>query len=310
MKKTPNNENILREYQSNHDIFSLICKDTQKVSSVSFGYSYSPEERVITISRIKSALCPFRYYKEYIERPKPQMPSVSIELKLGEFFHSSLESHFKKIMSCNKRISRQDTIDVEELVDKFDKILFENEKTRRPYRITRDRDPDDFLKRLRTIGNNFNLFLCDNLVGHKIIENGVEGMLEIKTDSNYVIRGKYDLITKDKEEKLVLWDWKTGKTPDPSDFDNRILQKVQLGIYAIWMRYMFNMDNIRATAIFLRDENGIGMISEIFDSKNEEDILNFLSGQRSRLNNFSSYPPVINGLCEWCGWMTVCPAFC
>jgi hypothetical protein len=311
MKKIPDDGNMFK--QSNSNMFMPIRptrEDIPKVRSVSSEYSYKPEEMLITISRIKSASCPFRYYKEYIERPKCRIPSVSIELGLGEFFHSFLESHFKEILSCNKAISRQDTIDIEELVDKFGRSLFDNGKTREPYRVIRDHNPDEFFKRLKTIGNNFNLFMIYNLVGHEIMDDGVEGTLEIETDSNHVIRGKYDLITKDSNGRLVLWDWKTGKVPDPADFDNRILQKVQLGIYAIWMRYMFNIDNIRATAVFLRDEDGVNTISEVFDSKTEEDILRFLYEQRTRLNNLSSYKPVVNGLCAWCGWKTVCIAFC
>jgi len=306
MKKITYDGNV---FKSLRPVFISMREEIPRVVSVSSEYSYKPEERLITISRIKSASCPFRYYKEYIESPKCQRTFVSVELGIGDFFHSFVESHFKHIQTCNRPISQQDTIDVEELVDKFGMSFFEKGKPREPYRIIKEYDPDEFFKRLKTIGENFNSFMYHNMIGHKIIENGVEGTLEIETDFSYVIRGKYDLITKDNDGKPVLWDWKTGRAPDPTDLDSFILQKAQLGIYAIWMKYMFDIDNIRTTAVFLRDENGIATISEVFNSKMEQDVLKFLEKHRSRLNNLSSYPPVVNGLCDWCGWRPTCPAF-
>jgi len=44
-----------------------------KVLSVASRYSHQPEEKVITISRVKDADGPYRYYKNYIETPRPRL---------------------------------------------------------------------------------------------------------------------------------------------------------------------------------------------------------------------------------------------
>ena len=107
----------------------------------------------------------------------------------------------------------------------------------------------------------------------------------------------------------MLWDWKTGRVPNPAYFDDFILQKAQLGIYAIWMKYKFNLNNIRATAVFLRDKDDVAILSEVFTFKVEQDVLRLLKKRRSRLNSLASYHPVATNLCDWCGWKPVCPAF-
>lgn len=294
------------------DRFLRRLRGVPYVVSVASKWSRLPRERLITISKINSALCPFRYYKEYVEIPRCGPSFISIDNGLGDYFHSFLENHFKSIQARNRAISQNDTVDVEELVNKFELTYFDKGELIKPYRIVRDRDPKEFFERLQTIGDNFNIFLQNNLIGHEIIEEGIERELEMETDS-FVIRGRFDLITRNAEGEMVLWDWKTGRAPDPSKFDSNIndryLKKIQLGIYAIWMRYMFNLDDVCATSVFLRDRFKISTISELFDLTMERKVLVYLKKERAKLNTLSSYYPNPNNLCDWCGWKPVCPAF-
>ena len=60
-----------------------------RVLSVAKRYSDQPEDRLITISRIKDASCPFRYFKGYIETPKDEKAFVSIEADSGGSYADS-----------------------------------------------------------------------------------------------------------------------------------------------------------------------------------------------------------------------------
>ncbi len=273
------------------------------VLSVASSYSPQPEEKLITMSRIGSSSCPYRYFKEYIEDPRVQEPFKTIELGMGSFFHSYLENHFKQILARNGIIGTKDSIDVDDLVNSFRLSFIWEGQLRKPYRIVRKGHRiGDFIARLEKIGHNYNRFLQETLVYHKI--KAVEGSLQIRTDSFY-IRGKYDLITEDPHESIVLWDWKTGSAPRPSYYEQFRSQKIQLGIYAIWMRHRYKSALIRGTAVFLRSE--LDELSERFTDSVEKDVLDYTHSWRRRLNQQQSYPAIPNKLGLWCSWNPICP---
>lgn len=276
-----------------------------RVLSVAKRYSNQPEDRVITISRIKDASCPFRYFKEYIEDPKDDKSFMSIEAGMGQFFHSYVENRFRSIIACDGTVDRNDVVDVDDLIRSFRLSFIWEGRLRAPYRIVRRQyNIGDFLLRLQSVAENFNEFLASQLLGHSVL--ATEGMLQVRTGSVY-IRGKHDLITRASSGALALWDWKTGRVPDPAYYEDFINQKTQLGIYAVWMRHQFEMGNVRGTAVFLRD--GCEELSEIFTEAVEQDVLHYLHDWRLRLNKLSSYSPIPNNLCDWCGWNPVCPAY-
>ena len=273
-----------------------------KVLSTASSYSDQPEEKVITISRIKDADCPYRYYKNYIESPKQPKPFETIELGMGQFFHSFVESNFKQIIARGRAIDKNDRIDVKALLRSFRMSFLWDGKLRKPYRIVRHgHNIADFEKRLATVGSNFNSFLVRKLIGHEVIS--VEGELQIRTEACY-IRGKYDLITKGPHGNLALWDWKTGRMPKPEYFKDFHAQKAQLGVYAMWMRYKYNTKNVRGYAVFLRDT--LDLLSETFRTPIEQDALEYMHHWRSELNKMTSYPPIPNNLCDWCPWNELC----
>ena len=180
-----------------------------KVLSVASRYSDQPEELLITISRVKDSACPYRYFKGYVERPKPQQSFISMEAGLGTFFHAYVENHFKAILASEALIGSHNTLDVPDLVANFRLAFLWEGRLRPPYRVVRSiYGLDDFIGRLEAVATNFNSFLVRRLSGHRVV--GVEGELQIRTEEFY-IRGKHDLITQDPGGEMVLWDWKTGR---------------------------------------------------------------------------------------------------
>lgn len=276
-----------------------------KVLSVASKYSDQPEEKVITISRIGDAACPFKYFKGYVERPKTEKSFETIEAGMGSFFHRYVENHFKRLLARDAHISRQDVLDLNDLLSNFRLAFLWQGKIRPPYRIVRSTYTlEDFLQRLEVVGNNFNQFAVNRLTGHQVLS--VEGHLQIRTNSFY-IRGKHDLVTKEPRGQFVLWDWKTGAAPKPEYYEQFRNLKIQLGIYAIWMKHKYDTSAVQGRAVFMREQ--FMEHSETFTDSVEKDVLDYLGSWRRRLNAQTSYPPILNNLCDWCGWNPVCPAY-
>ena len=276
-------------------------KQIKIIKSVSGSFSNIPEHQRISISKIKDSSCPFRYFKNYIQEPKEEKPFLSIELGLGQYFHSKVEKLFKRIAAQQRMIKRDDMLNSNNLINEFEMSFLWNNKLREPYKIIRY-DFDYFKRRLANITNNFNRGVIPKLINHKVIKT--EGSLEIKTN-DYSIRGKYDLVTQDQHDRVVLWDWKTGAAPKPQFYEDFTLQKIQLGIYAIWIRYKYKSSNVLANAVFLRD--GAYFLRETFEYHIEKKVVDYINSEHKYLKDITDYTPIPNNLCRWCSWNPKCP---
>ena len=289
------------EYENNKPEINATQR-TKKIKSVSDRFTNVPIDKRISISKIKDSKCPFKYYKNYIEEPKEEKPFLSIELGSGRFFHSKVEWLFKSIASQNRKITREDILKVDDVINEFEISFLWNGQLREPYKIVRrGYHFDHFKNRLYNTIQNFNGYVLPRLLGHKVVKT--EGALQIRTD-DFVIRGKYDLITQDQNNKLILWDWKTGRMPRPDFYEEFTLQKIQLGIYAIWIRHKYETDNVMANVVFLRDN--VDYLEEVFGYYLEEKVINFVENQYGILKNITDYTPIPNNLCPWCSWKSKC----
>ena len=273
----------------------------KKIRSVSDRFTNIPIDKRISISKIKDSKCPFKYYKNYIEEPKKEKPFLSIELGSGRFFHSKVEWLFKRIASQNRKITREDMLKIDDVINEFEISFLWNGQLREPYKIIRGYHFNHFKNRLYNTIQNFNGYVIPRLLGHKVVKT--EGGLQIRTD-DFVIRGKYDLITQDQNNKLILWDWKTGRMPKPDFYEEFTLQKIQLGIYAIWIRHKYETDNVMANVVFLRDN--VDYLEEVFGYYLEEKVIKFVENQYDTLKNITDYTPISNNLCPWCSWKSKC----
>jgi len=289
------------EYENNKPEINATQR-TKKIKSVSNRFTNVPIDKRISISKIKDSKCPFKYYKNYIEEPKEEKPFLSIELGSGRFFHSKVEWLFKSIASQNRKITREDILKVDDVINEFEISFLWNGQLREPYKIVRrGYHFDHFKNRLYNTIQNFNGYVLPRLLGHKVVKT--EGALQIRTD-DFVIRGKYDLITQDQNNKLILWDWKTGRIPRPDFYEEFTLQKIQLGIYAIWIRHKYETDNVIANVVFLRDN--VDYLEEVFGYYLEEKVINFVENQYNIMKNITNYTPIQNNLCLWCSWKSKC----
>ena len=278
-----------------------------KVLSVASSYDLSqPETRLVTHTRMTAASCPYRYYQEYVDHNKPKKSFESIELGLGKFFHGYVENHFKEILATGGAIDGKSgsLIDTQDLTNNFRLAFIWQGRLRDPYRICRRNSTiEDFVSRLKCIGDNFNVFLR-RLDGHVV--EAVEGSLQIRTEDIHV-RGKHDLVTRDPTGKLILWDWKTGRKPNAEYWEDFRDQKLQLAFYAIWMRHKHNAPDVTGAAVFLRDTADALMV-ESYSPRLEMDALENATSWRRKVNARTAYPAITSPLCDWCGWNPVCPS--
>lgn len=272
-----------------------------KIVSVESEYSDADEQHSMSISRVNDAKCPYQYFKNHIQRPKEAKPFESIELGLGQFFHSTVERLFRQIKSEQRPIENTDNLAANFVVAAFrEDFLFEG-KLIEPYRIIKsDQNFPDFEKRLSGIVKNFNKFLLKELIGHRIVES--EGRLQI-TMENCFIRGKYDLITK-RGDALILWDWKTGKEPNPRFLDSFHAQKNQIALYAVWMKHYYKVEDVKGSSVYLRGK--LAWLSEMYDLETEKKVLKYMLGWRDKLNQLLVYPQKQSILCQWCPWNQEC----
>ncbi|HRY28595.1 MAG TPA: PD-(D/E)XK nuclease family protein [Elusimicrobiota bacterium] len=276
-----------------------------KIISVSSEFPTQAETKLITISRVRDAQCPLRYYKNFLEKPRQEPLFIPIELGMGGFFHDYLEKHLKLVMNLHTEIDKHHRIDVNDMLRSFRMSFVWEGKLRPPYKIVLEKlDVEDYVSKLRGVGQNFNDFLMEELPGKRIL--GVEEPIQLRTEKA-TLYGKYDLITEDSDGSITLWDWKTNILPGSQSHEEFRNQKIQLGMYAIWLKYKYDLDKVRATAVFFGDKTE--QVSEMFSDEVERDVLTFLTAWRDKLNKLDSYPPLPNKSCPWCEWYPVCPAF-
>ena len=125
-----------------------ITQSAKKIKSVSDRFTNVPIDKRISISKIKDSKCPFKYYKNYIEEPKEEKPFLSIELGSGRFFHSKVEWLFKSIASQNRKITREDILKVDDVINEFEMSFLWNGQLREPYKIIRGYHFNHFKNRL------------------------------------------------------------------------------------------------------------------------------------------------------------------
>jgi len=278
-------------------------KSNPTVLSVESEYSKAPESQLISISRINDGKCPFGYFKNYIETPKQEKPFLSIELGLGNFFHERVAALFRRIQteSPDAVVSKNDGLVKEILLKDFRKKFLVEGKLVKPYKIIKSDDSfSTFERRLSGIIDNFNKFTSKELVGHRIVS--VEGKLQITTFT-CLIRGITDLIT-EKSNQHVLWDWKTGKEPNPRFMDSYEPQKKQITIYSTWMRHTYESENVKGSSVYLRGK--LTWLSEMYDAGTEAEVLKYMVGWRNKLNQLLVYPQKGSALCRWCPWNKEC----
>ena len=121
------------------------------------------------------------------------------------------------------------------------------------------------------------------------------------------LRGILDRMDKDKDENLIIVDYKSGKAPSPKYKEQRFFA---MKLYALLIKNELGIMPKELKLIYLQNSTIHSLIvTEEMLKEAEEDILSIWNDIK---NSFSenSFPPKKNALCEnWCYYKPICPLF-
>lgn len=128
-----------------------------------------------------------------------------------------------------------------------------------------------------------------------------EDLEKFKVD-NIKVWVKLDLLTKSRDNNIIVTDWKTG-TEHPKD-------ELQAEVYALWVKSKFNIpeDEIVAEFVYLQEPTTRHMrISETRLKKRESHIISN-ANEILESNSEGDFPASPSDLkCKHCNFITICP---
>lgn len=156
------------------------------------------------------------FFRNLVRLPEPQSP----HLEFGNLAHKSLEIFFSECQKENKILGQKD----------LEKALQEAIKFKPAYQ--------QYESKAKELLINYYGYYKDSL--EIPLENefpvwGIDLTLS-KYDSNIVLTGVMDKITRDSEGKIIVWDYKTGKTYNEMDKERKDKIKNQAVFYKILLQ--------------------------------------------------------------------------
>ena len=133
-------------------------------------------------------------------------------------------------------------------------------------------------------------------------ERWVRGSLD---DLN--LRGILDRMDKDKDENLIIVDYKSGKAPSTKYKEQRFFA---MKLYALLIKNELGIMPKELKLIYLQNSTIHSLIvTEEMLQKAEKEILSIWNDIKNSFTE-NSFPPKKNALCEnWCYYKPICPLF-
>jgi len=140
----------------------------------------------------------------------------------------------------------------------------------------------------------------ENIIGmeHKIV-------IDLNDDGKYILRGFIDKLIYDKKKGVYeIHDYKTSsRFPEQADLD----EDRQLGLYALAIKKLYpNCKNIILKWHFLKHE------AELTSSRTDSDFRRLkkqIIELINQIENEKEWPARRSGLCDWCGFNSICPEY-
>lgn len=174
-------------------------------------------------------------------------------------------------------------------------------------KVANDLRPNYVFKesKLKTLPKFLKNFLRFNAKIYKTLE--VEYKFKVEFESGMTLNGIIDRIAQTKDGKLVVIDYKTGKGRKNK---LELAKDVQLlsYAYAIGRKYKIGVDKILVCHYYPEDDKLVGLVYT------NRDISAFLYRMKQqfwdiRKKKAADCKPSTSGLCDWCGFKEICPAF-
>ena len=252
--------------------------------------------------------CPQKYKIIYID--KINTSNESIEAFVGKAVHSVLEWLYKKDSQDLMYVSFDQLEDRynKEWNDKvhnhiylaYIKIRYKKSEDRKKYNF-------DFFKKqgIETLRKYYNRYGPD-FSTTDVLDVEKEFSIQIE---NFIIRGYIDRIDKikidkDKEDAIVINDYKTGKHHSKKE----LIKDMQLRIYMLAVKEIYDSSRIIFNWHYLKNKyNKIEITEdEILGNKSFEQLKSSIIKYIKKINSENSYNPNPSILCEWCYYWDYC----
>ena len=238
--------------------------------------------------------CPLKYKFKYIDKIPPVVEET-IESHLGKTIHASLEWLYNQIKTGF-------TPELQHLIDYYHDTWQANFKT--TYII---------VKRQFTEKDYFNSglkFLIDYYIKHSPFDNNtVETekriFLYLDIEKKYSIRGFIDRLAYNKQsDEYEIHDYKTSNSlPSREKIEN----DRQLSLYSLAIKSIYKHPKpVKQVWHYLAFNKSI-------EVKKSDEILEKLRNDTlkliSEIQSSKLFPPIVSGLCHWCEFKPICPAW-
>lgn len=244
--------------------------------------------------------CPLSYKYKYLDKIKPEIPFTGIEAYMGSTVHESLEYLYRR----QKKMPNED-IPLILILDKYEAIWNENWSDDVQV-VKNDMKKEDYFLQGKKI-------LADYYKNHQPFDRETTLSVEERIDVNiegFKVMGFIDRIAVNNENgNLEIHDYKTsGKLPQVCDLQNdRQLALYQIGARKKYPEY--NDNDAEVIYHYLR-------FNEEFRFQKTDEELNAVKNnivdliQTIELSSWeNNFKPCVSGLCRWCEFSTICPAF-
>ncbi len=235
--------------------------------------------------------CKLKYKFKYVDKEDIELPEA-ISLFLGKRVHEVFEKLYRDLLK-----EKLDTVD--ELIDFYndlwDKTWHKDVKMdpgfkQEHYKKQGERFIRDYYKTYHPFNQG------------RIIGVETEYKLELKPDYWYHVR--IDLLLEKSKGHYEIHDYKTySKMPVQSKLE----EDRQLALYSIWVRENFKdakkVKLVWHLVVFDKELTTERTVSELKELKKE------ILGVISQVEKEKKFEPTVSGLCNWCEYQQICPAW-
>ncbi|MBC7081764.1 MAG: PD-(D/E)XK nuclease family protein [Thermoplasmatales archaeon] len=233
--------------------------------------------------------CPYRFKLMYIDKIKPIRKSV--ETFMGNRVHEALEKLYRDKIY-------EKTCSLEELLEFYNN------------RWEKEMNPQIFVAKEYDISNYKKMgerYLIDYYNTYKPFDEGKIIALEKKVlfpiNEKYWVAGVIDRVM-EVDEKYEVHDYKTSvHLPTKQEIEN----DPQLAIYALSLKYMYDIEEIELVWHFLAFNKEIRIRKENYEDIRENLIYKIKKIEKAIKEN--DFPAIESSLCDYCEYQQICPIF-
>ena len=235
--------------------------------------------------------CKYKYKLQYIDKLRVDVPTT-IEAFMGDIVHQALEYLYKMV-----RAGKVPSLDG---VSMFYNMLWDKDYSSNILIVKENLTSEDYKKKgesfLKIYYEKHHPFDGNDIVGIETKEK-----MDLPDGNQWYVR--IDKLEKDSGGNYYICDYKTGgrrQGQEEADKD------MQLSMYSLWVRDKFDTKKVVLKWHMLA-------FGEDVESTRTDDQLDKLQGEIlekiREIESTKEFPTHVTGLCNYCVYKSICPAF-